>query len=231
VRLSYLLKKLRKERRNFLIETEARELLSKYRIPFSKWALAKNEEEAVKLSKKIGFPVTLKIVSKDIVHKSEVGGVMLNLMNEADVKKGYNLIMKNVKRRKPKAKIEGILVSKMIEGGKEVIVGGIRDPQFGHLVVFGAGGIYTELVKDVSFRAVPLTRKDAEEMIKETKIYEILRGCRGKKYDVNAITKILIKTSKFLEENEKIKELDINPLLVLEKGAVAVDARIVVDLK
>lgn len=229
MRFKYILKKLRKEKRKFLIETEAREVLKKYNINFPKWFLAKNVEQAIIFSKKIGYPVVLKIVSKHIIHKSDVGGVFINLRDEEEVKNAFMKIIKNVKKKKPRAKIEGILISKMIENGVEVIIGGIKDLQFGHIIMFGAGGVYTEIVKDTSFRIVPISKKDAEEMIKETKIFKVLKGHRGKKYDIEAVIKMLLKVSKFLEENKEVKELDINPVIVLTKGAVAVDARIVVE--
>jgi acetyl-CoA synthetase (ADP-forming) len=229
VRLESILKKIGKEKRNFLLENEAREVLEEYNIPFAKWAFVKSPSQAIELAKKIGFPVVLKVVSKDILHKSEVGGVMVNLKSSDEVGKAFEQIMKNVKKHKPKAKIEGMLISKMVEEGKQVIVGGIKDPQFGHVIMFGAGGIYTELAKDKSLRIVPITKKDAEEMIAETKIYEILKGYRGEKCDINALIKILLNTSKFLEENKEVKELDINPIIVHSKGAIAVDARIIVE--
>jgi acetyl-CoA synthetase (ADP-forming) len=229
VRLKSILKKVGKEKRNFLLENEAREVLEEYNIPFAKWAFVKSSSQAIELAKKIGFPVVLKVVSKDILHKSEVGGVMVNLKSSDEVGKAFEQIMKNVKKHKPKAKIEGMLISKMVEEGKQVIVGGIKDPQFGHVIMFGAGGIYTELAKDTSLRIVPITKKDAEEMIAETKIYEILKGYRGEKCDINALIKILLNTSKFLEENKEVKELDINPIIAHSKGAIAVDARIIVE--
>jgi len=229
VRLKSILKKIRKEKRNFLLETEAREVLSEYKIPFAKWAFVKTPSQALEEAKKIGYPLVMKVVSKDIIHKTEVGGVIVNLKSSEEVKNAFEKIMKNVKKHKPKAKIEGMLLSKMVEEGKQVIVGGIKDPQFGHAIMFGAGGIYTELFGDISFRLIPIKRKDAEEMIAETKIYEVLKGYRGEKYDIEALIKILLNVSKFLEENEEVKELDINPIMVYQKGAIAVDARIIVE--
>jgi acetyl-CoA synthetase (ADP-forming) len=229
VRIKDIIKKARKEKRNFLLETEAREVLGEYGIPFARWAFVKTASQASESAKKIGFPIVLKIVSKDIIHKSDVGGVVVNLKSSEEVKNAFEQIMRNVKKFKPKAKVEGMIVSKMVEEGKQVIVGGLKDPQFGHVIMFGAGGIYTELLRDTAFRIVPITQKDAEEMMAETKIYQILKGYRGEKCDLDALARILLKVSKFLEENEEVKELDINPIMVYPKGAIAVDARIIVD--
>lgn len=224
-----IFKKVKKDKRKSLLEFEAREILEHYKIPVAKWRLAKKVAEAVIFSKKIGFPVVLKIVSKDIIHKTDVGGIFLNLNSEKEVEQAFNQIIKNVKKHKPKARIDGILVQKMIEEGQHIIVGGKKDPQFGQVLMFGAGGILVELLEDVAFRVVPISKKDAEEMMQETKVYQILKGYRGKKYDVNSILNILLKTSKLLEQNPEIIELDLNPIIVLPKNAFTVDARIVVD--
>ena len=226
---SQIFKKVKKDKRKNLLESEAREVLEYYKIPVVKGKLAKKVFEAITFSKEIGFPVVLKIVSRDIIHKTDVGGVFLNLNSEKEVEQAFNQIIKNVKKHKPKARIDGILVQKMIEDGQSVIVGGKRDPQFCQVVMFGAGGILVELIEDVAFRVVPISKKDAEEMMEETKIYKILKGHRGKKYDVNSVLNILLKTSKLLEQNPEIKELDLNPVIVLPKNAFVVDARIVVD--
>jgi len=206
---------------------EALEVLAAYKIPVVKGGLAKNEQEATEIAGKIGFPVAMKIVSKDVIHKTDVKGLLLGLNSLEDVKSGFIKIVKEVKKKIPKAKIEGILIQKMVEG-QEVIVGGKKDPQFNQVLMFGLGGIFTEVFDDVTFRVVPVGQADVEHMLKEIKGYKILEGYRGKKYDAKALTNVLLKTSKLLEENQEIKELDINPLFVLTKGAVAVDARIVI---
>jgi acetyl-CoA synthetase (ADP-forming) len=225
-----IFKKVLKEGRKNLMEHEARLVLEYYKIKFAKWALARNSKEALKFSEKIGYPVVLKIVSPDIPgRKSDIGGVFVNLLNPQSVEQAFNQIIKNVKKRRPKAKIEGILISKMVPSGKEIIVGGVKDPQFGQTIMFGAGGVLVELLEDVSFRIVPIKRKDAEEMIEETKVFHILKGYRGKPLDVNAVIDILLKTSKLLEENQNIKEMDMNPIMVFENGAMAVDARIILE--
>lgn len=224
-----IFKKVKRDKRKNLLEFEAREVLGHYKIPVAKWKLAKKVTEAAAFSKKIGFPVVLKIVSKDIIHKTDVGGIFLNLNSEKEVEKAFNQIIKNVKKHKPKARIDGILVQKMIEEGQQVIIGGKKDPQFGQVLMFGGGGVLVELLEDVTFRVVPVNKRDAEEMMQETKVYQILKGFRGKKYDVNSVLNILLKTSKLLEQNPEITELDLNPIIVLPKNAFTVDARIVVD--
>jgi len=226
---SQIFKKVKKDKRKSLFGPEAREVLEYYKIPVPKLYIVKKVADAVSFSKKIGFPVALKIVSKDIIHKTDVGGVFLNLNSEKEVEQAFNQIIKNVKKHKPKARIDGILVQKMVKCGQEVIVGGKRDPQFGQVLMFGGGGVLVELLEDTSFRVIPLNKKGAEEMMQETKVYQILKGFRGKKYDVNSILNILLKTSKMLEQNPEISELDLNPIIVLPKNAFVVDARIVVE--
>jgi acetyl-CoA synthetase (ADP-forming) len=224
-----IFKKVKREKRKNLLEFEAREILEHYKIPVAKWKLVKKVKEAIAFSKKIGFPVVLKIVSKDIIHKTDVGGIFLNLNSEREVEQAFNQILKNVRKNAPRAKIDGILVQKMIEEGQQVIIGGKKDPQFGQVLMFGGGGVLVELLEDVAFRVVPVSKRDVEEMMQETKVYQILKGYRGKKYDVNSVLNILLKTSKLLEQNPEIVELDLNPVIVLPKNAFAVDARIVVD--
>lgn len=229
MKTNQIFKKVKKDKRKNLLEFEAREVLEHYKIPVAKWKLVKKVTDAIEFSKKNGFPLVLKIVSKDIVHKTDVGGVFLNLNSEKEVEQAFNQIMRNVKKHKPKAGIDGILVQKMIGEGQQIIIGGKKDPQFGQVLMFGGGGVLVELLEDVAFRVVPVNKRDAEEMMEETKVYQILKGFRGKKYDVNSVLNILLKTSKLLEQNPEITELDLNPIIVLPKNAFAVDARIVVD--
>jgi len=229
MRPSQIFKKVKRDKRKILFESEAREILGYYKIPVPKWNVVKKVANAVTFSKKIGFPVALKIVSREIIHKTDVGGVFLNLNSEKEVEQAFNQIIKNVKKHKPKARIDGILVQKMIKDGQEVIVGGKKDTQFDQVLMFGGGGVLVELIEDTSFRVIPVNKKDAEEMMQETKVYQILKGFRGKKYDVNSVLNILLKTSKLLEQNPEISELDLNPVIVLPKNAFVVDARIAVE--
>jgi len=219
-----------KEGRKYLLETEAKAVCMEYDIPVTKFKLAKNEAEAVKFADAIGYPVVLKIVSPDIIHKSDVGGVLVGLKNAGGVRKGYNLIMKNVKKHNEKAGIVGILVQEMAPPSTEVIVGMTKDPQFGPALMFGLGGIFVEVLKDVTFRIAPITEEEACEMISEVKAYPLLKGYRGMPpADIDAIVQILLSTSKLVMEHDEIKELDLNPIIVYRKGAKTVDARIILE--
>jgi acetyl-CoA synthetase (ADP-forming) len=224
-----LFKKIKAQRRNNLTEWESIQILQFYKIPLAKAELAKNINETLKIAKKIGYPVVLKVCSPDVIHKTDVGGLALNLKTEEDVRTAFNRVSSNVKKKVPRARIHGMLVQKMVENGQEVIVGGKKNVQFGQTIMFGLGGILVEVFEDVSFRVIPIDRKEAEQMIQEIKGYKILKGYRGRTYDIKALVEILMKASRLLEENQEIKELDINPIIVLPKGAVAVDARIVIE--
>lgn len=216
--------------RKYLLEPEAKTVCHEYGIPITKFKVAKNETEAVKFAKEIGFPIVLKIVSPDVIHKFDVGGVVLNLNSEAEVRDAYNKILENVKQHKPDAKVLGIMVQEMAPQSTEVIVGATKDPQFGPALMFGLGGIFVEVLKDVAFRIAPISESDAKEMITEVKAYPILKGYRGQPpVDIDAIVKILLNTSKLVMEHSEIKELDLNPILVYEKGAKTVDARIILE--
>jgi acetyl-CoA synthetase (ADP-forming) len=216
--------------RKNLLETEAKTICSDYGIPVTEFGLAKNDGEAVKLAEEIGFPVVLKIVSPDIVHKSDIGGVVVNLKTAEDVRKAYRQIIANVEKHVPKAKIIGVLVQEMAPSSTEVIVGAVKDSQFGPTIMFGLGGVFVEVLKDVSFRVAPITEEDACEMIAEVKAYPLLKGYRNMpQADIGAIVKILLNTSKLVTEHEEIKELDLNPIMVYEKGAKTVDARIILE--
>ena len=201
-----------------------------YDIPVTRFRLAKNEAEAVELSTSIGFPVVLKIVSADIIHKSDVGGVVVDIKNAKEVRNAYRQILDNVKKHNPNAKITGMLIQEMAPKGTEVIVGAIKDPQFGPAIMFGLGGIFVEVLKDVTFRVAPVTEDEAAEMIQEVKAYPLLKGYRNTPpSDLKAITKILVNTSRLVMDHLEIKELDLNPIMVYEKGAKTVDARIILE--
>ncbi len=211
-----------------LTEHEAKKLLARYGIPVTKEQIAANADEALAIALQVGTPVAMKISSPDIAHKSDVGGVVLNVEREY-VPITYNKIMALIKKSVPDARIEGILVQQMAPPGHEVIVGIKKDAQFGHAIMFGLGGIFVEVYKDVSFRVVPIEKSDALEMISEVKGYPILKGIRGKKpANIEAIAQALVSVSK-MAEKENIIELDINPLIVNEGGAIAVDARAMVE--
>lgn len=215
---------------NLLTEVKSKELLKKARIPVVEAKLARSKKEAISISKEMGFPVVLKISSPDVVHKSDSGGVKLGLANATQVSKAYSEIISSVKQAYPEAQIEGVSVQTMAPPGVEVIVGMSKDPQFGPVLMFGLGGILVEVLKDVSFRIVPVTERDAGEMIREIKGYPILEGYRGQKpASIPALEKLIVKVSQFIEKNPQIKELDLNPIFAYPDKAVAVDARIILE--
>ncbi len=200
--------------RNKLLEHEAMQLLEAYNTPIPGYGLARDAEEAVSIAEKIGYPVVLKIVSPQIIHKSDIGGVVVGLNTPEEVKEAFKQIIENAKRHVPGAQIEGVLVQAMApKGAIEVVVGGIRDPVFGPTIMFGLGGIFVELFRDVSFRVAPFTEQDAEEMIKEVKAYKMLKGYRNMPpRDIKSLIDIIMKAQKILIENPEIR--GYNPLLV-----------------
>jgi acyl-CoA synthetase (NDP forming) len=225
-----ILEKARKEKRTLLTEIESKELLKVAKIPVVETKLATTKTEAVELAKKMGFPVVMKIVSPDVVHKSDSGGVKLGIQNGTQVGKAYTEILVNVKKHYPKAKIVGISVQKMAKQGIEVIIGMTKDAQFGPVIMFGLGGILVEVLKDVSFRIVPMTKRDASEMIGEIKGVPILKGYRGQDpADVPYLEDLIVKVSDFVDKNPEIKELDLNPIFAYKDGAMAVDARVILE--
>ncbi|MCJ7470702.1 acetate--CoA ligase family protein [Candidatus Bathyarchaeota archaeon] len=229
-KVSQILANVTKEGRKSLLETEAKAVCSEYAIPVTKFELAKGVAEAARFAEKIGFPIVLKIVSPDIIHKSDVGGVVVNLKDAKSVEQAYAQIMKNVKTHCPKARIAGVLVQEMAPSSTEVIIGSIKDPQFGPAMMFGLGGIFVEVLKDVTFRIAPITEEEAREMISDVKAYPLLKGYRNTPpADIGALVKILVNTSRLVTEHQEIKELDLNPVMVYEKGAKTVDARIILE--
>ncbi|RLE81875.1 MAG: acetyl-CoA synthetase [Thermoprotei archaeon] len=226
-----IIERARREGRKVLLEPEAKTICSFYNVPVTVFDVAKSSEEAVEKAKRIGFPVVMKIISPDIIHKSDVGGVFVNVKNEEEVITTYNKIVENVKQAVPKARIYGILIQEMAPQGVETIVGGIRDPQFGPTIMFGLGGIFVEILKDVSFRIAPVDKDEALEMIQEIKGYPILQGYRGYyKADIGSLVDIIMKVSNMLMDLP-ISQLDLNPVFVYEegKGAKVIDARVVLE--
>ncbi|MCX5997163.1 MAG: acetate--CoA ligase family protein [Chloroflexi bacterium] len=225
-----ILGKARQEKRTLLTEIESKELLKAAKIPVVETKLATSKTEAIELAKTMGFPVVMKIVSPDVVHKSDAGGVKLNILNATQVGKAYSDILASVKKHYPKAKIVGVTVQKMAKQGIEVIIGMTKDAQFGPVIMFGLGGILVEVLKDVSFRIVPMTKRDAGEMITEIKGFPILKGYRGQDpADVPYLEELIVKVSDFVDKNPEIKELDLNPVFAYKSGALAVDARIILE--
>jgi acetate---CoA ligase (ADP-forming) subunit beta len=225
-----IINQARKENRNTLLETEAKTILTEYSIPVTKFYLAKNDKEATENADRIGYPIVLKIVSPDIIHKSDAGGVLINLKTSADVASAYKKIIENAKKYKADAKILGVIVQEMVPQSTEVIVGAIKDPQFGQTVMFGLGGIFVELLKDVNFRVAPLTAEEAKEMITQLKAFPLLNGYRNTPpADLDALVRIICNVSRLVMEQPEIKELDLNPIMAYLKGAKAVDARIILE--
>ncbi len=225
-----ILDEVKKEGRSILTEFESKKILKQIGVPVVETRLAMNQKEAVSISQRIGFPVVLKITSPDVVHKTDSSGVKLDLRNASEVKKAYDEIFRSVKKKYPRALIHGISVQKMAPPATEVIVGTSKDPQFGPVIMFGLGGIFVEVLKDVSFRVIPVNRKDAQEMIQEIKGFPLLQGYRGKEpANIPALVEIILKISRFINENPQIKEMELNPLFAYKNRAVAVDARLVLE--
>ena len=218
------------EGRSVLTEFESKAFLKQAGIPVIETRLARTQEEAVLLSQELDFPVAMKIASPDVIHKSDSGGVRLGLNNIAEVKTAYDEMIKRIGRQYPGAVIHGISIQKMARPGTEVIIGASKDPQFGPVIMFGLGGIFVEVLKDVSFRIIPVDRRDAHEMIKDIKGYPLLQGYRGKEAtNISSLVEMILKISNLMEENPQIKELELNPIFAYGDGAVAVDARMILE--
>jgi acetyltransferase len=225
-----LFDRVRQEGRVSIGDAEAWTVLKSYGFTVPKSRLAQTPEEAVEIAQEIGYPVVLKIASPDILHKTDVGGIRLNLRSANDVRDAFDLIVYRSGRYVPGARIWGCQVQEMVSGGREVLLGMSRDPQFGPLVAFGLGGIYVEALKDVSFRVAPFGRREADEMIREIRSYPLLEGVRGEQpADHEAMVDALLRISRLVTDFPEIVELDINPLVVFEEGhgAVAIDMRLV----
>ena len=221
--------KAKKEKRS-LLETEAKELLKEYGIPVPDFKLIKSEDEIARLAKEINFPIVMKIVSPDIIHKTDAGGVKVGVKDEEEARMTYQEIISKAIKYKKKAKISGVIVYHMVPQGTEIIIGMMKDPHFGPVIMFGLGGIFVEVLKDISFRILPIEEIDAREMIAEIKGYEILKGARGNPpRDIRAIKEVLMKVSKLTMENPEINEIDLNPIFVFEKGLQVVDARMILS--
>jgi len=224
-----ILNNAKKEKRTALLEEEGQEILRAYGFPLPASKLAKTKKEAVSTAKKIGFPVVLKIASPQIIHKSDAGGVKVNIQNQKDVENAFDTIIKNAKKYNKKADIKGVLVVEMVKGGKEMIIGSKLEPGFGPVVMLGMGGIYVEVLKDVTFKLAPMTNVEADSMISSIKTKKILEGVRGEKpSDVNKLSECIQRLSQLVSDFNEIKELDMNPVLVMEKnqGCKVLDVRI-----
>lgn len=225
-----VLAQARAEGRTLLNEVEAKSVLKDAGVSVATTTLATNRAEAQSQAESAGYPVVLKVVSPDIAHKSDVGGVKLNLKDKDAVGAAYDEILVNSKKAVSNARINGVAVQHMAPQGTEVIVGMTTDPQFGPVMMFGLGGIMVEVLKDVSFRLVPLAEKDADQMINEIKGRPVLEGVRGQAAsDIKALKHTILKVSQFVEKHPEVRELDLNPVFAYPDGALAVDARIVIS--
>jgi acetyltransferase len=225
-----VLRSVRADGRLTIGDAEARAIQEAYGIPFPKSVLAKTADQAARIAEEIGFPVVMKITSPDILHKTDIGGVKLNLTSADAVRDAFDLMVYRAQRYQPTAEIWGCLVQQQVRGGKEVLLGMNRDPQFGPLLVFGLGGIYVEALKDVTFRVAPIDRRQAREMLREIRAYSLLKGVRGESpSDMDAVVDVILRLSQLVTDFPEIVELDINPLMVFEqgKGALGIDMRLV----
>jgi acyl-CoA synthetase (NDP forming) len=227
------------ERRN-LLEPEALALLSAYGLPVPRYELVATPQAALAAAERIGYPAVLKIVSREILHKSEIGGVKTGLESAEELNRAWQEVSaafessggSAARRRTAGSSPEGFLVCEQAPPGLECIIGVVRDPQFGHAIMFGLGGIFVELIRDVAFRVLPITRADAGELVKETKSYKLLSGIRGQRAkDIEAVVECLMKTAAVVEDNPCIGEIDINPVVVFERGAMVLDARILLQIE
>ena len=211
--------KVKKEKRPNLLEEEGQEVLKAYGLPLPKSALAKTEADAIKIAKQIGYPVVMKIASPQIIHKSDAGGVKVNLTNDSEIKEAFKTIIANAKKYNKNAEIKGVLIVEMVKGGKELIIGSKLESGFGPVIMLGMGGIYVEVLKDVTFKLAPVTDKEADDMIASIKTQKLLQGVRGEKpSDIAKLSECLQRLSQLVTDFKEIKELDMNPVLVMEKG-------------
>lgn len=225
-----LLVSLRREGRTILTEVEAKAFLSPSGIPIVETRLARTQQEAVQCAKSLGWPVVLKVVSPDIVHKSDIGGVKVGLASASAVARAYKELLQAVRSHAPQARLHGVSVQRMAPPGIEVILGAGKDPQFGHYIMFGLGGIFVEVLRDVAFRLVPLTPRDARQMIREIRGFPLLEGRRGQPpADLDSLEQALLGLSAFLEQHPEVKEVDLNPVFAYPHGCLAVDARVVLE--
>ncbi len=224
--MNHLLKDAIREGRKILLEPEAKGLLKSIEVPVPPYEVVRDIEEAQKKAERLGYPVVLKVISPDITHKTEAGGVCTGITDEEALKKAWMEMVLKVAHKRPGARIEGFVVEKMVKRGVEIIVGTIRDEQFGPVVMFGTGGIAVELFKDVSYRLAPVSLEGAHDMMREPKGFVLLNGYRGAPpCDVEALAHTLVKISRLLCDLKELEGFEVNPLVVYEQGVIAVDAK------
>ncbi len=227
---SAIIEDARKQGRTLLTEIEAKQLLEEAGVPVSPARLARTRDEAMRMAAEVGFPAVLKVVSPQITHKSDVGGVELDIGSGEEAGAAFDRIVASAKQHVPDAAIDGVAVQRMEPPGIEVIIGMTKDPQFGPVLMFGLGGVLVEVLKDVAFRIVPINERDARQMMHEIKGYPLLEGYRGHDpADVGKLQELLLKVSVFVEQHPEVAELDLNPVFAYKDGAKAVDARVVLE--
>lgn len=213
------------EGRNSLLYTEAQMLVKLWGIPVVQSTIAQDKDGAVQAARSIGFPVVMKISSPDVVHKSDAGGVAVDLRTDEEVAHAFDRMMENFRKVTPRIKIEGVVIEKLLSG-VEVIIGATKDSQFGPVLMFGMGGVFVELLKDTSFRLIPIEPVDADEMIKEVKGYPLLEGFRGKSGNIQSLKDLLLKVSDLIVHYPEIAEMDLNPVMSSPSGSTVADVRI-----
>jgi len=224
------IEQLRRQGKKFLPQPISEQIIASYGIPVPPAYIAEDAEGAVKYAKKLGFPVVLKVVSSQIIHKSEAGGVITDVDKEAKVKEAFYKIVENARKYNPQAKVEGIYVQKMLPPAREVIIGTVKDKQFGPVIMFGLGGIFVEVFKDVVFRAIPIDKEEALQMIYEIKGLPILQGVRGEKsIDFASLGEAIANVSRLAVDFPQIEQLDINPVCLYPKKIYALDTRIILE--
>lgn len=215
--------------RGWLLEPEAKEMCLHYGLSVGEWRVVEEIDGVRRAAKELGYPLVMKIISPDVLHKSDVGGVILNIRSDEEAVGAFEKI-----RRIAEVggyRLNGVLIERMVPPGVETILGAKRDPQFGPVLMFGLGGIFVEVFKDVSFRVAPISEEDAMEMISELKAYPILKGIRGRRpSDVKSLAEAMVKVSKIMMDLPEISELDLNPTIVYESGYKIVDARILLKM-
>jgi acyl-CoA synthetase (NDP forming) len=225
-----VLDRVKAEGRSALTAPEGKAVCDAYGIPVPKEGVATTPTQAAKLATAMGYPVVLKIVSPQILHKTEAGGVLVGLRTSAEVRKGFAKVLANAKKYDRKAEIRGVQIQQMVGGGQEVIIGAVTDPSFGKLVAFGLGGVLVEVLKDATFRLAPASKDEALSMLDGIQAAEILKGVRGAKGVNRAALATMIQTvSKLVADFPEIAEMDLNPVFATDKGAIAADVRIVID--
>jgi len=233
MKIQEIIDKARSENRTFLLEPESKQLMKILGITTTEYQVATNKSEAKLMARKIGFPVVMKIVSPQVIHKTDAGGVKLNIKSDSEVDFAFDEIIRNARNYNAKVDIRGVLIEKMVNPSTEIIIGVTRDPTFGPAIMFGLGGIFVELLKDVSFRIAPITKTDAKEMISEIKTLPMLQGFRGgPNVDLKNIIETLLIISKFtIDYIDDVLEIDLNPIFAYDDHLLTVDARVILTEK